>query len=94
MIKNGTPFLQVPGNLLFMLNTDWFQPFKHTKYSIGVTYLVIQNLPRDIRFKPENIIIVSTIPGPKEPKHVIELDYGTDTVNVAIPLKRCKFYNN
>ena len=30
-------------------------------------YLVIQNLPRSIRFKAENVIIVSTIPGPKEP---------------------------
>ena len=34
---------------------------------MGVIYLVIQNLPRAIRFKPENIIIVSTIPGPSEP---------------------------
>ena len=64
---NGVPFLEVPGNLLFMLNIDWFQPFEHTQYSIGVIYLVIQNLPRSVRFKPENIIIVSTIPGPKEP---------------------------
>ncbi len=29
--------------------------------------MVIQNLPREVRFKPENIIIVATIPGPKEP---------------------------
>ena len=51
----------------YMLNIDWFQPFERTQYSIGVIYLVIQNLPRSVRFKPENIIIVSTIPGPKEP---------------------------
>ena len=50
-----------------MLNIDWFQLFDHIQYSIGVIYLVIQNLPRSLRFKPENIIIVSTIPGPKEP---------------------------
>lgn len=61
------PFLEVPGNLVLMLNLDWFQPFKHTPYSVGVIYLVVQNLPRRLRFKPENIIIVSTIPGPKEP---------------------------
>ena len=64
---NGKSFLQTPGNLLLMLNVDWFQPFIHTQYSIGVMYLVIQNLPRSIRFKAENVIIVSTIPGPKEP---------------------------
>ena len=39
-------YLNVPGNLLVMLNVDWFRPFKHTTYSIGVMYLVIQNLPR------------------------------------------------
>jgi hypothetical protein len=61
------PFLEIPGNLVLMLNLDWFQPYKHTPYSVGVIYLVIQNLPRRLRFKPEYIIIVSTIPGPKEP---------------------------
>lgn len=68
---DGVPFLAAPGNLLFMLNIDWFQPFEDTQYSIGVIYLayylVIQNLPRSARFKPEIIIIVSTITGPKEP---------------------------
>ena len=67
MKVDGVPFLEIPGNMLFMLNIDWFQPFIHTQYSIGVIYLVIQNLPRRMRFKPENIIVVATIPGPKEP---------------------------
>ena len=31
-------------------------------------YLVIQNLPRHMRYKKENIILVRIIPGPKEPK--------------------------
>ena len=61
------PYLEAPGNLIFMLNIDWFQPFTHVQYSVGVIYLVIQNLPRSLRFRPENIIIVSMIPGPKEP---------------------------
>ena len=26
----GKQFLQIPGNLLLMLNIDWFQPFTHT----------------------------------------------------------------
>ena len=29
------------------------------------------NLPREERFKPENLIIAGIIPGPKEPKHHI-----------------------
>lgn len=29
-------FLAVPGNLLVMLNVDWFRPFKHTTYSVGI----------------------------------------------------------
>ena len=72
--KEWKPFLDVPGNLLLMLNVDWFKPFKHTVYSVGVIYLVIQNLPRAVRFKPENIIIVGTIPGPHEPKLTVTYD--------------------
>ena len=51
-----------------MMNVDWYQPFKHTTYSIGVIYLVVLNLPRAERFKDENMILVGLIPGPKEPK--------------------------
>jgi len=42
-----------------------------TEYSVGVMYLVIQNLPRSARYKTENIILVGIIPGPKEPKHTV-----------------------
>ncbi len=52
-----------------MLNIDWFQPFTHTIYSVGVIYLTIMNLPRQIRTKRENIILIGIIPGPNEPKH-------------------------
>ena len=51
-----------------MLNVDCFQPYKHTNHSCEVIYLVLMNLPREERFKPENVIIVGIIPGPKEPK--------------------------
>jgi len=67
MRVGGVPFFEVPGNLVFMLNIDWFQPFKRAQYGVGVVCLAIQNLPREVRFKPENIIIVATILGPKEP---------------------------
>ena len=67
-IVNGRPFLTLPNNLCLKLNLDWFNPFKHIQYSVGVLYLVIENLPRSERYKLENIMIVGTIFGPKEPK--------------------------
>ena len=57
LVKDGTTFLEVPGNLLLMLNIDWFRPFECIQYSVGVIYLVIWNLPRTVEFKPENIVI-------------------------------------
>ena len=83
---NGVPFLEVPGNLLFMLNIDWFQPFDHTQYSVGVIYLVIQNLPRAVRFQPENVIVVSTIPCPKEPNYYHLNSYLEPMVNDLVTL--------
>ena len=59
---NGSPFLSAPYNYLLTLNCDWFQPYTHTQYSIGVLYLAIQNLPRRLRFKKENIIVVGILP--------------------------------
>lgn len=50
-----------------MLNIDWFQPFDHYTYSLGVIYLVIMNLPRNQRYKRQNVIIIGIIPGPHEP---------------------------
>ena len=70
---NGKPFFSQPHNIALMLNCDWFQPYEHSQYSIGVLYLTILNLPRCMRFKPENIIIAGIIPGPHEPK--------TNTIN-------------
>lgn len=64
---NGTPFLAAPHNLALMLNIDWFRPYKHTPYSVGVIYMVVTNLPRSIRFKKENVILVGIVPGPSEP---------------------------
>src|SRR2546429_2691822 len=42
-------------HLGIMINLDWFQPFKSAVYSCGAIYGVICNLPRDIRFKRENM---------------------------------------
>ena len=53
----GEPFFNERGSLGLMFNCDWFQPFDFTVYSVGVMYLTVLNLPRSIRFKPENIFI-------------------------------------
>ena len=53
-------------HLGLMLNLDWFQPFDGTNHSTGVLYAAICNLPRDIRFKRENLLIISILPGPNE----------------------------
>lgn len=65
---DGEPLLAIPNNFGLMLNVDWFQPTKHGSNSIGVIYMVVMNLPREERFKTENLIVVGIIPGPKEPK--------------------------
>ena len=45
---------------------DWFQPFDGTQYTTGVVYMAISNLPRELRFKAENIMILGILPGPNE----------------------------
>lgn len=66
-------YLAAPRNYAFMLNVDWFQPFKYSLYSVGAIYMVLMNLTRSERFKPENVFIVGVIPGPHEPKLNINL---------------------
>lgn len=61
-------FLATPYSYLLTLNVDWFQPFTHSVYSTGAIYLTIQNLPRQDRYKLENILLTGIMPGPKEPK--------------------------
>ena len=63
----GVPFLSIPFNFGLHLNVDWFQPFERTQHSEGVIYLSIMNLPRNVRFLQQNIILVGIIPGPREP---------------------------
>ena len=35
MHYQGTAFLSSRNNLAFMMNIDWFQPYKHRTYSVG-----------------------------------------------------------
>lgn len=69
---NGAPFLSVPHNYGLMVNVDWFQPYKHrSDISVGAVYLAVLNLPRSIRFKPENVMITAIIPPFRhEPKNI------------------------
>lgn len=66
-----------PINILgLLMNVDWFQPYKDISYSVGVIYAVIINLPRNIRYSEENVIIIGIIPGPHEPKKHINSFLG------------------
>ena len=49
----GKASLQQPFNLNLKLNVDWIQPYDRTQYSMGVIYMVVENLPCVERFKPE-----------------------------------------
>src|SRR2546421_9730150 len=45
-----------------MLNLDWFQPYDGTMHSTGAIYAAICNLPRDIRFRRENMLLLGLLP--------------------------------
>lgn len=70
---NGVIFVEEECSLMLTLNVDWFQPFNTGRvHSVRGIYLVINNLPRAIHYKPENAILVGVMPGPSEPsKHQI-----------------------
>ena len=60
-------FFSQPHTYGLLLNVDWFEPFEHSIYAVGVVFMALLNLPRNIRYCQENIIICGLIPGPKEP---------------------------
>ena len=49
--KEFTSFLEAPYALGLILNFDFFQPYTHTTYSVGVFYLTIMNLPCTLRYR-------------------------------------------
>ena len=81
----GRQFLDSPGNLCLMLNIDWFNPFDEAQYSVGAIYLVVHNLPRSMRFKTENIVLIGLIPGPAEPSKTVNT-YLVPLVNDLLKL--------
>ena len=73
-----------------MLNLDIFQPFKNIQYSICAIYLTKLNLPRNMRHRQENVILVGLIPGPSELKHVFNtyLDPSQEIVEWNVTLSK------
>ena len=69
----GKPFLSAPGqNLALSLNVDWFQSYDHVLDSVGALYLTILNIPREERYRRENLLLCGIIPGPSELMHLWE----------------------
>ncbi|XP_066924647.1 uncharacterized protein [Clytia hemisphaerica] len=66
--SEGNLYFNDKRNIGLMLNFDFFDPFKRSKYSLGVLYAVIVNLPRESRFLWENVLVIAVVPGPEEPK--------------------------
>ena len=63
LCHEGESFLASKNSIGVMLNIDWFQPFKHRQYSVGVLYLAVMNLPRAIRYKRENVLLIGLMSG-------------------------------
>lgn len=63
---------------VFGLNMDGFNPFtnKHRgpTVSCGAIYMVCMNLPPTLRYRPENMLLVGIIPGPRHPS-LVEINH-------------------
>ncbi|EXX56196.1 hypothetical protein RirG_218380 [Rhizophagus irregularis DAOM 197198w] len=67
--ENLSKFFQpevADSNFGLMLNLDWFQPYDGVVHSTGVIYAAICNLPRDMQFKRENMLVLSLLSSPNE----------------------------
>lgn len=54
------PWLNEDGftSLFVQLNIDWFGPYNNTQYSFGAIYMSVLNLPREIRYNEENVLLL------------------------------------
>lgn len=89
---NGNLYTEDWRNLLAMFNIDWFQPFDKSEHSVGALYMVLLNLPREIRFKKENVLLIGLIPGPKEPVRDVN-SYLTPLVNELLSFWKGVYLN-
>ena len=73
------------GRYVFGLGFDGFNPFTNKqagkKYSVAVILLVCFNIPREDRYKPENMFLAGVIPGPHEPPLTCTNHYFTPIVD-------------
>ncbi len=66
-------FLNTDSGYGFILNVDWFMPFERIKnVSVGVIYMVCLNLPREMRFKRENVVLVGIVPSLESEPHSLQ----------------------
>ena len=82
--SDGQEYFSKKCNLGLTLNVDWFRPFSHSPYKVGVMFMSILNLPRHQRMKQRWTMLVGIIPGPSEPK----LDINTFLTPLVKDLER------
>ncbi len=62
MLQHEHNYFSTDHELALQYNIDWWQPHENSNKSLGVMYFAICNLPREIRYKRENLIIGGIIP--------------------------------
>ncbi len=84
-------FLSVPEHLGLVINTDGVQTFNSTKHSMWPVFLMIINLPPDVRFLEKFLILAGVWFGPKKPsdmslilKPVIEKIEKLKSVGISV----------
>ena len=60
-------FLSVPEHLGLIINTDGVQTFNASKHSIWPIYLMVSNLPPDVRILERYLVLAGAWFGPKKP---------------------------
>lgn len=73
-------FLSSKNNISFTWNTDGVPIFKSSKFSIWPFYLVINELPYELRMKKENVILAGLWFGIKKPQPNLFLSTFTDSL--------------
>ena len=58
----GDCFFKNAHNIAFIMNVDWFKPFKNSEYKVGGIYMNILNLPRTERYKTKWTMLIGLIP--------------------------------